>query len=165
MPAIRPPDEWPVLIAGPMVRRVTRARAHIFLCTSVAASATVTVYAGRVSSASPGAPLAQSASTPLVRLGAKLWVGLVAVDLPSGVAAGATLGYDVTVTSGGTDRRLDALGLLGRAAGTRDADLRTARYPLGYAVGMLPSFVVPPGDPAQLRIVHGSCRKPHGGGQ
>lgn len=167
-----PPDgafrtgPWPVLLAGPMVRRVTRQRAHVFLCTSVEASAQVRLYAGRADHASPGAQVAASLVTPLDRIGARLWVGLVAVDLPADAADGATLSYDLVVRSGGTDRGLFRLGLLGgsRAAVGAEYDVRRAAVPLGYADGMLPSFVLPPGSPAELRLVHGSCRKPHGGG-
>ena len=35
--------------------------------------------------------------------------------------------------------------------------------PLGYDVGALPSFALPPGL-SDLQILHGSCRKPHGEG-
>ncbi|MBX9246448.1 hypothetical protein ICW40_16775 [Actinotalea ferrariae] len=149
-----------------MVRRVTRERAHVFLCTSVEASAQVRLYAGRANHASPGTQVAASVVTPLDRIGARLWVGLVAVDLPDDVADGAVLSYDLVVRSGGTDRGLFRLGLLGgsRAAVGAEHDVRRAAVPLGYADGMLPSFVLPPASPAELRLVHGSCRKPHGGG-
>ncbi|MDQ3854785.1 MAG: hypothetical protein M3281_00145, partial [Chloroflexota bacterium] len=36
---------------------------------------------------------------------------------------------------------------------------------LVYPGHSLPSFVLPPEDPGRIRIVHGSCRKPHGAGR
>lgn len=35
---------------------------------------------------------------------------------------------------------------------------------MGFASGLLPSFTVPPEEVEAARIVHGSCRKPHGEG-
>src|SRR2546422_306330 len=55
---------------------------------------------------------------------------------------------------------LDALGILARDP-PADGLLRRLRY-RGHP---LPSFVLPPEDLNRLRILHGSCRKPHGLGK
>ena len=44
-------------------------------------------------------------------------------------------------------------------------DLKTSNYSLSYFAHQLPTFALPPDDLNQLKIIHGSCRKPHGGGR
>src|SRR2546421_1756113 len=46
-----------------------------------------------------------------------------------------------------------------------DPSLTSALKQLVYPGHPLPSFVLPPEDVNQLRIIHGSCRKPHGVGR
>jgi hypothetical protein len=43
--------------------------------------------------------------------------------------------------------------------------LLEAPHRIGFKPGQLPSFIVPPLKLEQLRIAHGSCRKPHGRGR
>lgn len=166
---IRPVGKWPTLLAGPMVRRVTRQRAHIFIATSVAAQAQVVLYSGRVAHTNTAAKIKTGDPVTLDRIGTKLWVGLLPVDIPRG--AGSVLSYDVKVQyerdNTGFFHGLFDLGLLGGTPATsgREAGPRRAKAPLGYTDGTLPSFVLPPSNPARLRLVHASCRKPHGGGE
>lgn len=44
-------------------------------------------------------------------------------------------------------------------------NLEIDEYSLSYFDHKLPTFSLPPQDLNQLKIVHGSCRKPHGGGK
>lgn len=44
-------------------------------------------------------------------------------------------------------------------------DTQISSYSLSYFPHHLPTFALPPKDLNQLKIVHGSCRKPHGGGR
>ncbi|MCC0178697.1 PhoD-like phosphatase [Waterburya agarophytonicola K14] len=44
-------------------------------------------------------------------------------------------------------------------------DLKTSIYSLSYFAHQLPTFSLPPQDLNHLKIIHGSCRKPHGGGK
>ncbi len=59
--------------------------------------------------------------------------------------------YDVSITTTDGTQNLAGLGLL------------SGQYPLGYTAGRLPTFALPP-QLSQLKIVHGSCRKPSGEG-
>jgi hypothetical protein len=147
-----------------MVRRVTRDRAHVFVATSVACEAQLVVFSGRVRHDAGGA-LQTGARMPLRRIGRRLWVGLVQVDLPASVSPGDLISYDLRLHEGSTNRGLHRLGLLGgsRSSVGPQHDPRRAAVPLGYEEGFLPAFVVPPDDPSELRLVHASCRKPHGG--
>lgn len=58
-------------------------------------------------------------------------------------------GYDVELQTASEAYDLGSLGLLSEPV------------PLGYVEGGLPGFVVP-GTLDGLRVIHGSCRKPHG---
>ena len=44
-------------------------------------------------------------------------------------------------------------------------DIKTSRYSLSYFPHQLPTFSLSPDDLNELKIIHGSCRKPHGGGK
>ena len=46
-----------------------------------------------------------------------------------------------------------------------DIQTNNNNYSLSYFPHQLPTFALPPQDLNQLKIVHGSCRKPHGGGR
>lgn len=163
---IRPDNQWPKLLVGPMVRRVTMDRAHFFVATSVAAKVRVKLYDGRVKY--QGSPhLVEGPAVQLDRIGKKLWVGVVAVDIPPGTAPGRVLGYDLLLEDSEGEHGLFRLGLLGGTAAAVGGqwDQRRARMPLGYEDGYLPSFALPAAHPKDLRVVHASCRKPHGGGE
>lgn len=156
----RPVSQWPRLLAGPMVRRVANNRAHIFVATKMACQAHVVLYSGRQSHSGPATEIATGTPASLNRIGQRLFIGVLAVDIPLSQTPGSTVSYDVIINDG-IERGLSQLGLLGGSAAT---DPRRREFPLGYDEGMLPSFVLPPDDPEDLRIVHASCRKPHGGG-
>jgi hypothetical protein len=163
---IRPVNEWPKLLVGPMVRRVTVHRAHVFVATSVPGTVWLKLFAGRVAYTASNS-IAEGDKVTLDRIGAKLWVGVADVDLTGDAGPGDVISYDLLLEEEGSSSAsgLFVRGLLG---GTKDAvgdewDPLRAQVPLGYADGMLPSFVVPPATTDALRIAHGSCRKPHGG--
>ncbi|MBK5224230.1 MAG: hypothetical protein JJE52_15430 [Acidimicrobiia bacterium] len=166
---ILPVADWPTLLVGPIVRRVTRTEAHIFIATSVMAEARVLLYPGRVAQ-SIMSPVAQGPMVALDRIGTNLWVGLLPVTIPA-VAPDVLYSYDLEVRYERGDTQhthgLDELGLLGgtHATSGREAGRRRAEAPLGYAAGMLPSFLLPPRELAALRLAQGSCRKPHGGAE
>lgn len=147
-----------------MVRRVTAQHAHVFIATSVDCDVQLRLFSGRVRHDAGGA-IATGDRVSLRRIGQRLWVGLVHMDLPAGVSPGDLVSYDLLLHEGSTTRGLFRLGLLGGSRGSvgPEHDERRAAVPLGYEEGFLPAFVVPPDDPSELRLVHASCRKPHGG--
>lgn len=140
-------DDWPTLLCGPIVRRVTRTSACVFVAATQSFHATLVVYdgTGPDRQALPqGGPGRSS-----VALGARLHVCAVeSVDLA--MEPGRIYGYDVSFDFADDEANdLESLRLL-------DPPL-----PLGYVAGELPSFVLP-GALDRLKIAHGSCRKPHG---
>jgi len=85
------------------------------------------------------------------------------VTLGAALVPGSLFAYDITVSGHGG---LKELGLLedadGPGAGIDAA--APARLALGYLPDRLPTFVTPAPTITDLRIVHSSCRKPHGRG-
>jgi hypothetical protein len=95
------------------------------------------------------------------QLGKHLHVALPTVALPASRALtpGNNYGYDVSFTAFGTRDTLDTGP---QTTNLQSLGLLTGTLALGYAENALPSFALPPADLAQLKLAHGSCRKPHG---
>ncbi|MEM1335821.1 MAG: hypothetical protein AAGG08_20430, partial [Actinomycetota bacterium] len=162
--AIRPVAQWPRLLAGPIVRRVTTDRAHIWICTKMACDARVVLYPDGSSHTATGV-LQTGSWTTVSRIGERMFIAVLGVDLPSVLAAGSTVAYDVELREGSTTTGLHELGLLGGSQSDVGAewDAKRAEVPLGYTDGRLPSFITPVDHLSAARVVHASCRKPHGG--
>ncbi len=144
----RPPAEWPLIICGPIVRRVTRSTAAVFIATSKPVTmATLTIYDGVDGDRQPLDPQTPGAHKTTT-LGTALHVCVVqATGLV--LEPGRLYGYDLRLQT---------------ASGTTDlagAGLLSEPVPLGYLPDVLPGFVLP-GPLDTLRIVQMSCRKPHG---
>ncbi|GEK21513.1 hypothetical protein [Cellulomonas xylanilytica] len=161
----------PLLLAGPVLRRVDPGLVAVQVVLSEPAGVRVTVWEGRVASDTTNPPFATSADPPdpnaapphpgetTVRIGEQLHLGLVTVRLPP--SSGRVFqpdrlySYNVTVTGAQNTTDLAGLGLLGphTVSGVECG-------PLGYADRMLPSFALPPSTLDDLRIAYGSCRRP-----
>lgn len=151
MSVIRDPNTWPPLLAGPIVRRVDHESAAVFVAVRSPANLELRIYNG-VAAAAGRTPLA-TAATSTVALGQRLHVAVIQATNLS-LNPGVVYGYDVAVdetAEPGSFQTLDDLGLL------------FGETPLGYVDHELPAFVLP-APREDLRILYGSCRKPHGEG-
>jgi len=156
-PLIRPAGEWPLILCGPMLRRVTPRSVTVFVALSGARQVRLNVYD------SPSAPLPGTAIGTAVEdttpLGKRLHVAAVTVVFDSApLQLGHIYGYDLaffddtaSLLSDDYQRNLSDLALL------------IGAFPLGYVADQLPSFALPK-DLETAHLVHGSCRKPHGHG-
>lgn len=154
----RPPADWPLLICGPILRRVEKTAEKsiisIFVATSVACKVELLVWGA------DGAAPWISDTHQTRRLGNQLNVCVCTVSIlpnsPSGeLSAGMVYKYDVRLTP------QDPVGAPQSLADQEE--LLTGDFPLGYDKGELPTFSLPPALD-RLTVLHGSCRKPHGGG-
>ena len=139
MPLIQPinPAQLPVVLCGPIVRRVTRTRAHIWVALSTGDPVQLTVF-------DPGGnATAAPAVTPL-RVGQALWIAVLSIDgVTNGeFAAGST--YEYAISS--------AAWPANRSPNWADFALQPRNRP---------SFTGLPANLAALRILHSSCRRPH----
>lgn len=150
----------PLVVAGPVLRRVDEGRACVWIALSRQADVTVTVFHGRAASTGDGTadqPSVGSRTRSTRPLGRNLHVVVVDVAV-AGLLPRSRYSYDVVVAAGGETKGLRALGLLKDGTGTPKA------LALGYATDMLPGFVTAAADLDQLRFAHTSCRKSNGPG-
>lgn len=149
---IRPIKDWPLLICGPILRRVTETSVAVFVATSAACEVKI-----RVTQADNFKPVGTSQSQKTRQLGGRLHIAVCQLRVSGAdvLQPGIVYQYDVQMTPGSPGAPVQTL--------ADQAGLLTGEEPLGYADGALPTFAVSP-EVEKLHIIHSSCRKPHGGG-
>ncbi len=163
--------ELPLLLAGPILRRVDPGLVSVWTAFSSPAEVTLEVFEGRVAYDTTNAPFVSSADPPdpnapapfpgaeAIRVGEHLYLSMVSARIPP--ASGKTFqpdrlySYNLWIEADGGTNTLQSLKLLE----TRQVSGTTAG-PLGYADRMLPSFALPPSSLDDLQIGYGSCRRP-----
>jgi hypothetical protein len=153
-------NDWPLLLAGPVVRRVEPTRAAVWVALKEPRAVRLSVFNALVDTG-PGDSLLGDAS-PLMtghartmRVGENLHIAVVQAGSEDPLLPGRIYAYNV-------------------AFGERDAEtftatedlksmllLQDAQKALGYVPNLLPTFVMPPAELTELRVAHGSCRRPH----
>ena len=162
-------DALPLVLAGPILRRVQQDAVTVWVALKEPRTVKLEVFA---KTAPTTALLSGSReSREIVRLGARLYVAAVTarpVTPDALLQPGESYLYDLDFKPGsGSPEKLAAPKVL--AAGGGVGAMMTVAYPglgtpPGFAGTLLPSFGMPPPSLGDLRLVHGSCRKPHGGG-
>jgi hypothetical protein len=145
----RPVTNWPLLLCGPILRRVTRDSVAVFVATSKPCRISLEIYKDTDSTAK--GTLVGSFGKDTRKVGDKLHVAVVwETGLP--LVPNKIYGYDTRLSlDGGTIFQ-----------GLADLGVLSAPLSLGYDF-KLPTFSVP-ADLSQLVITYGSCRKAHGPG-
>ena len=166
----------PRIICGPIIRRVTNRKVSIWLACSRNRGLTLKLYEGdnikvkadstHVSIPDGSVIEVATTSTPravTARFGQNLWIAVVTAETVQPLQVNRTYSYNIILddhdnpTSAGEDFRTE--GLL--KDGTHEGRPQKA---IGYGTNLLPTFVLPADDPADLFIAHASCRKMHGHG-
>jgi hypothetical protein len=154
------PEDWPLLLCGPMLRRVEPASVSVFVALKHARQVALSVFDG-------GVVVAQGTATTLA-FGKYLHVTVVtATPTGSALVPGKVYAYDLTFTADAgvdpldTDRAVKTLASPGLAG---PGSLLEGTLALGYANNARPGFALPPAGLKDLRLAHASCRKPHGEG-
>jgi hypothetical protein len=150
----------PLLLAGPIVRRVEPRLVSIWVASSEEAVVTVEVWPGVVDAGGDAGPFTlpgavATGSRPTVRVAEHLHIAVVTA-VPTGnqpLLPGTRYSYNVSLAGGpGGARDLRTLGLL--------AD-RVIQPALGYQPGLLPSFATCPVAIEDLVLLHASCNRVH----
>jgi hypothetical protein len=141
----------PLILAGPILRKVTDSSVTVWLALKEQADVTLAIYAGDDVTV---ARMLFSDHRKSVRIGPNLH--LVAVTARRGseqpLAPGTLYYYNLSfTTNAGTVGLAAAVGASGKAA-------------YAYGSKRLPSFALPPVDLEDVRLVQGSCRKPNAAG-
>ena len=137
MPLMRPLDQLPLILSGPMLRRVEPGSVSVFIALKFARRVTLSVRAGNEPRTSLVLFEGQAETVPLGR-----YLHVVCVTarpatgqsiLQSGVNYGYDLGFEQLLLPDDSDSGPDStdLSLLG---------LLNTSYPLGYTAGNLPTF-------------------------
>jgi hypothetical protein len=176
--------DLPLILAGPILRRVEPTLVCVWVALSEAKSIRLQVFTGREQAGlEPGVYTGGAerermrAGANTVRVGANLHVGIVYTEfLPEQPLLPAT-NYSYNLAFGPF---IELDGGFTRSQGARfsgetvhpTADLRSEKLlrnapidgrphlALGYTEGELPGFSLPPLNLTDLRILHGSCRRP-----
>jgi len=159
------PAALPLLLAGPVLRRVEPDLVCVWIATSERCDVSLLLFEGADVAASNGPTDDlragwESAVQPTLQCGAHLHVLAVTLDLraPGGNASRSSgtlesdhaYSYDLHLFPQSDHANLRNLGALGLLAGP---------VPLGFEPGELPSFRTCPEERDKLVIVHGSCRR------
>lgn len=148
----------PMVIAGPILRRVDANSVSVMIVTREIGSVTLNIYANSAVVSTNPTPLMTSGLVNPSALGTSLFVYFL-------TATGATLSqgliykYNIKFGTGNVD--LNSPGIL-NALNSSTGGLSMLLYSSGPSH---PSFSLPPSNMNNLRILHGSCRKPHGEGE
>ena len=155
----------PVVLAGPILRRVAGDSVSVWIALRDAAQVDLTVWAGVQRSTGPrtvesNAPVVASGTVSTRRFGTNLHVAVVTAKAEGTVIAPGTIhSYDVTIDN----QNLLTLKLLedekadSRLPGVdASAPLHLA---LGYELDRLPTFATPAPVLTDLCLAHGSCRR------
>jgi hypothetical protein len=147
----------PFILAGPIVRRVEPHACSFWIALRDRGTVTATAWLSQQFSGASGALATGSATTR--QFGQNLHIAVVTVPIssPAVLPPGQVVSYDISCNG----RTLAAEGLLKDQAAAGDDPGHKA---LGYAENRLPSFVMPAGALAALRLAHASCRKTSGPG-
>jgi hypothetical protein len=152
----------PLVLAGPIVRRVELTSASVWIACARAKSCTLRVFdaAGQVIASSP--------ATPTVPVGERVHLAVLTASPGASDLLPRTV-YEYDITFADADPSMSPVGLDGTgvmdAPGFLDGASVSGIHWLTYGSHSRPSFITPAESLAQTRIVHGSCRKPHGGGE
>ena len=158
----------PLILAGPILRRTQSRAVTVWLALKAPRQVELKVYSTEGGTGEiVDRPLLQGESST-VQLGQYLHVAVVTAK-PIGsncLTSGQIYAYDIEFAESGVpgleNERENLISCLWPAAS--DLSLLGAQT-ISYFDHQLPTFALPPDDLNYLRIAHGSCRKPHGGGR
>ncbi|MVM41356.1 hypothetical protein GO730_32830 [Spirosoma sp. HMF3257] len=151
-------DTLPLILCGPIVRRVETELVTVWVALKEPRKISLELYTGYCSppdATFTGKTVAfTSTPTDTIAVGSNLHIGLVTIDTQGLLTPGGIVSYNLLFSGTSVaDSNLISLGLLNEPV------------VLGFKAGQLPSFQVAPLKLEDLRIAHGSCRKPHGEGR
>ncbi len=170
-------SDLPLILAGPIVRRVEPTLVCVWVALSKARSIRLTVFEGfQMAGTGPGVfsggnPRTFGAANTLP-VGDQLHIGVVYAELLPEQALTPGINYSYNVSFGeflaGVKPGAQTFpGLVNPTADLKTEGLLSDQpinnrpnLPLGYEVGVLPGFALPPPQLTDLRILHGSCRRP-----
>ena len=160
--------DWPLLLAGPIVRRVEPNLVAVWVALKEPRAVRLSIWPAPVDTGTgnavfgDAAPLLSGQANTL-RVGDNLHIAVVTATTGGSLFPGQLFAYNVAFGPPGSGafeakEDLKSLGLLKDQPGAKPTAPLKHRA-LGYAEGLLPAFATPAAELADLRFVHGSCRR------
>ena len=149
-------DEIPLILCGPILRRVDSQIASVWVALKEQMRIKLHLYLGYSDSDVNKNPDFSSGFIETLPVGEHLHIAIAYVPTKGLLRNGGIYSYDLHFFTPGTEIRATSLGEL---------NLLKSPVLLGFKENQLPSFVYVPEKLEDLRVAHGSCRKPHGKGR
>ena len=146
--------DLPFMLAGPILRQVTPNAVTVWVAVQDAVEVTLTVYD---KDKTPRTVLMQGKRLTTA-IGKSLHIVAVTARAEGALTDGKLYFYDMEFHDTVQHMTWTLPEVITRSGDQQDMSRLT------YAGFALPSFALPPTDLNKVRLVHGSCRKPHGGG-
>jgi hypothetical protein len=165
--ALDPEFAPPLLLAGPILRKVTASSASVWVATSQSCNVQLNIYEQAAFAHLTGEQVAAvsgtvtgTSSRATVKVGAALHVAVVTAPI-GGVPPDTVCSYDIVLQVLEPGPLVHPFSGQWNLGGLKLLDLGepAADYHggLGFTEGRLPSFLSPPADYVDLRILQGSC--------
>ena len=147
-------QQLPLIIAGPILRHTSVDEVTVWLALRKPDTVTLKVYDTETGKGSIIDTLILEGRRKTIAFGKNLHIVAVTAILlgTNKLIPGWVYAYDLYFHDAGQN-------LIGAMNSVRQ------NYSISYFPHQLPTFVLAAKDPNSLKILHGSCRKPHGGGQ
>jgi hypothetical protein len=140
----------PLVLCGPIVRKVHYDNVSVWLAFK---EEVTDIRLDVFDAISPSTRLLSGTVSKPLKLGKNLFITLVtATSTGLRLSANRVHGYDVSFNHGGARKQFKTPGVL-----------KGGIESISYFPFKFPTFCLPADKLADLKIVHGSCRKPHGG--
>ena len=147
--------QMPLVLAGPILRQVTKGSVTVWVAVKTKADVTLTIYDG--DKAPARRELGKAERTPTA-IGKNLFIVAVTARTTEPLVEGKVYFYDLQFKRVGPFLAQGLAEAITKPGGSQDIS-RIAYTPFFE----LPSFAMPPADLNRLRLIQGSCRKPNGG--
>jgi hypothetical protein len=148
-------DSLPLILSGPLLQRTEASQVTVWLALKAARSISLEVFTTQAGQGDEIGEIIATGQGNTIDLGKNLHLAVITAKPIEGqlLEPGQIYAYNLWF-DGGREDLLTAI----QTPDTSSDNL------LSYFPHQLPTFVIPAQDLAHLRLVHGSCRKPHGGG-
>jgi hypothetical protein len=160
----------PLILTGPLLQRTEASQVTVWLALKAARSITLEIYTTVDGRGEIIDGVIANGQTSTIQIGQHLHLAAITAK-PTGeksLVSGKIYAYNLFFG----DEREDLLTALqtpnstGRTSPALEGQGQplTKKHQISYLDCQLPTFVLPAEDLNHLRLIHGSCRKPHGGG-
>lgn len=147
----------PLVLCGPIVRRVDRSTASVFLVLGQPRDVSLHIH-------EKNGTIVMSGTRRTIKLGENLYAVTVVARRQDALEWGQGYSYNIQFSNPDAPGQTQSLyddDILTTGPSAEKSELER----LVYEGERLPSFMLPPTEPENIRILHGSCRKPHGNGR